>query len=209
MTPSLFSVPELYSSHHTTMSHQLSAESTRLASSVGSTPTYSIPSSVTYPSSLLPPTSSSGHMSHQISTVAPASSTYQQTTTHQLPPTPNSLVTMMGPNSGNSNPASDQLTTSELPMTSVSPHQQQQTGGSSPSWSLPITSTGRVGLPSPPSSLQQNHHHPTHSHQAFASHYATQGFQQPPRPAPHQPFYSWYWYTAWIMIWRIETGVFL
>lgn len=198
----LSSVPELYSSHHSTMSHQLSSDSARLPSSIGSTPTYSIPTSVSYPSSLLPPTSASsaGHMNHQISTGAPTTSSYQQPTAHQLPPTPNSLVTMMGPNSGSSNPASDQLTSSELPISSVSPVNQQQTqqqpqpGGASPSWSLPITGSGRVGLPSPPSSIQQTHsHQPSHSHQAFATHYATQGFQQPPRPAPHQPFYSWYW----------------
>lgn len=198
---SWFIVPELYSSHHTTMSHQLASDSTRLPSSVGSTPSYSLPPSVTYPSSLLPPTSStnSSHLSHQVSPVAPVSSTYQQASSHQLPPTPNSLVTMMGPNSGNSNPSSDQLTSSDLPpISSVSPVQQQQQqqqvsqGNSSPSWNLPISSGGRVGLPSPPSSLQQPHTHPAHPHQAFASHYGAQGFQQPPRPAPHQPFYSWY-----------------
>ncbi|XP_012139348.2 protein gooseberry [Megachile rotundata] len=197
-------VPELYSSHHTTMSHQLASDSSRLPSSVGSTPSYSLPPSVTYPSSLLPATSStsSSHLSHQVSPVAPVSSTYQQAGSHQLPPTPNSLVTMMGPNSGNSNPSSEQLTSSDLPpISSVSPVQQQQQqqqqqqasqGNSSPSWNLPISSGGRVGLPSPPSSLQQQHAHPAHPHQAFASHYGAQGFQQPPRPAPHQPFYTWY-----------------
>lgn len=194
------SVPELYSSHHTSMSHQLTAESTRLPSSVGST-SYGLPASVTYPSSLLPVTSSTGtsHMSHQVSPVTPASSTYPQPSSHQLPPTPNSLVTMMGPNSGSSNPASDQLTSSDLPISSVSPVQQQSQpqqqasqGNTSPSWNLPIASGGRVGLPSPPSSLQQPHAHAVHPHQPFASHYTPQGFQQPPRPAPHQPFYSWY-----------------
>ncbi|KZC08650.1 Segmentation protein paired [Dufourea novaeangliae] len=190
-------VPELYSSHHT-MSHQLTTDSTRLPSSVGSTPSYGLPPSVSYPSSLLPATSSASHMTHQASPVAPASSsTYQQPSSHQLPPTPNSLVTMMGPNSGNSNPSSDHLTSSDLPISSVSPvqqHQQQQAsqGNTSPSWNLPISSGGRVGLPSPPSSLQQTHAHAPHPHQAFASHYSAQGFQQPPRPAPHQPFYSWY-----------------
>ncbi|XP_050592936.1 protein gooseberry-like [Bombus affinis] len=193
-------VPELYSSHHSTMSHQLTSDSTRLSSSVGSTPAYGLPASVTYPSSLLPATSStsSTHMSHQMSPVAAASSsTYQQTTGHQLPPTPNSLVTMMGPNSGNSNAASEQLTSADLPISSVSPVQQQQQqqtsqGNSSPTWNLPISSGGRVGLPSPPTSLQQSHAHAAHPHQAFASHYSAQSFQQPPRPAPHQPFYSWY-----------------
>ncbi|KOC68529.1 Segmentation protein paired, partial [Habropoda laboriosa] len=171
-------VPELYTSHHAAMSHQLTPDSTRLPTSVGSTPTYGLPTSVTYP-------------------IAASSSTYQQASSHQLPPTPNSLVTMMGPNSGNSNPPSDQLTPSDLPISSVSPVQQQQQqqqasqGNSSPSWNLPISSGGRVGLPSPPS-LQQPHAHAAHPHQAFASHYGAQGFQQPPRPAPHQPFYSWY-----------------
>ena len=184
------------------MSHQLTSDSTRLSSSVGSTPAYGLPASVTYPSSLLPATSStsSTHMSHQMSPVAAASSsTYQQTTglAHQLPPTPNSLVTMMGPNSGNSNTASEQLTSADLPISSVSPVQQQQQqqtsqGNSSPTWNLPTSSGGRVGLPSPPTSLQQSHAHAAHPHQAFASHYSAQGFQQPPRPAPHQPFYSWY-----------------
>lgn len=197
------SVPELYSSHHGTMSHQLTPDSTRLPSSVGSTPTYGLPASVTYPSSLLPATSSTSttHMNHQVSAAAAvSSSTYQQASGHQLPPTPNSLVTMMGPNSGNSNPASDQLTSTDLPINnSVSPasqQQQQQTsqqgGSSSPSWNLPISASGRVGLPSPPPALQQPHAHTAHPHQAFATHYGAQGFQQPPRPAPHQPFYSWY-----------------
>lgn len=181
------------------MSHQLTSDSTRLPSSVGSTPAYGLPASVTYPSSLLPATSStsSTHMSHQMSSVAEASSsTYQQASGHQLPSTPNSLVTMMGSNSGNSNPASEQLASADLPISSVSPVQQQQQqqasqGNSSPTWNLPISSGGRVGLPSPPTSLQQSHAH-AHPHQAFASHYSAQGFQQPPRPAPHQPFYSWY-----------------
>ncbi|XP_017877563.1 protein gooseberry-like [Ceratina calcarata] len=192
-------VPQLYSSHHDSMSHQLTSDSSRLSSSVGTTPTYGLSTSVTYPSSLLPPTSSSSttHMNHQVSPVATAPSTYQQAGSHQLPPTPNSLVTMMGPNSNNSNPASDQLTSSDLPISSVSPVQQQQQqqasqGSSSPSWNLQISSTGRVGLPSPPSSLQQPHAHVSHPHQTFASHYGCQSFQQPPRPAPHQPFYSWY-----------------
>ncbi|XP_076657557.1 segmentation protein paired [Halictus rubicundus] len=193
-------VPELYSSHHTTMSHQLTSESSRLPSSVGSAPSYGLPPPVSYPSSLLPATSSTStsHMTHQASPVAPASSTYQQPSSHQLPPTPNSLVTMMGPNSGNSNPSSDHMTSSDLPISSVSPVQQQQQqqpsqGNTSPSWNLPIPSGGRIGLPSPPSSLQQPHAHTSHHpHQAFASHYSGQGFQQPPRPTPHQPFYSWY-----------------
>ncbi|KAK2575260.1 hypothetical protein KPH14_008174, partial [Odynerus spinipes] len=185
-------VPEIYSSHHGSMTHQLT-DSARLPSSVGSTPTYSLPTSVSYASSLLPPATSTTttHMSHQVSPVAPVSSAYQQPNAHQLPPTPNSLVTMMGPNSGNSNSASD------LPL-SVSPVQQQQQqqasqGNASPSsWNLPITAGSRVGLPSPPSGLQQPHAHGAHPHQAFASHYTAQTFQQPPRPTPHQPFYSWY-----------------
>ncbi|XP_076230177.1 segmentation protein paired isoform X2 [Nomia melanderi] len=194
-------VPELYSSHHGSMSHQLAAESSRLPSSVGSASSYGLPPSVSYPSSLLPATSSTSgsHMAHQPSSVTPASASgYQQPSSHQLPPTPNSLVTMMGPNSGNSNPSSDHLTSSDLPISSVSPvHQQQQQqpsqeNNASPSWNLPISTAGRVGLPSPPTSLQQPHAHTGHPHQAFASHYGAQGFQQPPRPTPHQPFYSWY-----------------
>ncbi|KAK1124210.1 hypothetical protein K0M31_006585 [Melipona bicolor] len=179
------------------MSHQLTPDSTRLPSSVGATPSYGLPASVTYPSSLLPSTSStSTHINHQVSSAA-ASSTYQQANSHQLSPTPNSLVTMMGPNSANSNSASDQLTSADLPISSVSPVQQQQQqqqqqqasqGNSSPSWNLPISSGGRVGLSGSPTCLQQPHAHP---HQAFASHYGAQGFQQPPRPAP-QSFYSWY-----------------
>ncbi|KOX79661.1 Segmentation protein paired [Melipona quadrifasciata] len=189
-------VPELYSSHHASMSHQLTPDSTRLPSSVGATPSYGLPASVTYPSSLLPSTSStSTHINHHVSSAA-ASSTYQQANSHQLSPTPNSLVTMMGPNSANSNSASDQLTSADLPISSVSPVQQQQQQqasqeNSSPSWNLPISSGGRVGLSSSPTCLQQSHAH-AHPHQAFASHYGAQGFQQPPRPAPHQSFYSWY-----------------
>lgn len=181
------------------MSHQLAADS---AARLPSTTTYSFPSTVTYPSSLLPssaPTTS--HMSHQVS-----ASSYQQPTAHQLPPTPNSLVTMMGPNSGNSNSASEQLTTSELPINSASPvqHQQQQQQqqaqqqtnqeNSPPSWNIAITASGnRVNLTSPPN-LQQPHTYSAHPHQAFASHYTAPSFQQPPRPTP-QTF--WYW---WSMI---------
>ncbi|KAF7411397.1 hypothetical protein HZH66_000293 [Vespula vulgaris] len=190
-------VPEIYSSHHGNgMSHQLTGDSTRLPSS---TPGYSLPTSVTYPSTLLPPTSSTTtvHMSHQVSPVVPATSAYQQPATgHQLPPTPNSLVSMMGPNSGNSgNSTSDQISSSDLPLTSASPVQQQQANqenASPSSWNLPISTSSRVGLSSPPSTLQQPHAHGAHPHQAFASHYTAQTFQQPPRPAPHQPFYSWY-----------------
>jgi len=139
-------------------------------------------------------------MAHQ---VASTSSSYQQTSNHQLPPTPNSLVTMMGPNSGNSTSAPDQLASSELPISSVSPPQQQQQqqpqqqtqqqtsqGTTSPSWNLAITASGsRVNLSSPPTSLQQHHAYSTHPHQAFASPYTAQSFQQPPRPAPQSFWY--------------------
>ncbi|KAL0123150.1 hypothetical protein PUN28_007645 [Cardiocondyla obscurior] len=197
-------VSELYSSHHASVTHQL-ADSTRLPSTVGSTSTYSFPAAVTYPnlSVLSPASSTTAHMAHQ---AVSTSSTYQQASNHQLPPTPNSLVTMMGPNSGNSTSAPDQLTSSELPISSVSPPQpqpqqpqpqpqqqtQQQTsqGTTSPSWNLAITASGsRVNLSSPPTSLQQHHAYTAHPHQAFASPYTAQSFQQPPRPAP-QPF--WY-----------------
>ncbi|XP_011161199.1 protein gooseberry isoform X3 [Solenopsis invicta] len=191
-------VSELYSSHHASVTHQLADSATR-SSTVGSTSSYSFPA-VTYPnlSVLSPVSSTTAHM-------ASTSSTYQQTSNHQLPPTPNSLVTMMGPNSGNSTSAPDQLTSSELPISSVSPPQQQQQqqpqpqqqqtqqssqGTSSPSWNLAITASGsRVNLSSPPTSLQQPHAYSAHPHQAFASPYTAQSFQQPPRPAP-QPF--WY-----------------
>lgn len=186
----LFDISELYS-HHT--SHQLSADTSRLTS-VASSP-YGLPTPVTYPTALLPVGSSS--TSHQVSPASqpqPVSSGYQQSSGHQLPPTPNSLVTMMGPNSGNSNPASDQLSAPDLPISSVSPAQQgnhqASSGSPSSSWNLPIA--GRVGLPSPPPTSLQQSHHGTHHGNAFASHYTAQGFQQPTRPAPHQPFYGWY-----------------
>ncbi|CAL1682961.1 unnamed protein product [Lasius platythorax] len=185
-------VPELYSSHHAPMSHQLATDSAaRLSSSIGSTPAYSFPTPVTYPSTMLPSTTSTTtHMAHQ---ATPTSSSYQQTSGHQLPP-PSPLITMMGPNSGNSNSASDQLTSSDLPISSVSPAQQQQQqqqqqaqpsshGATSTSWNLAITAnSGRVNLPSPPSNLQQPHTYGT-----FTSHYTAQNFQ-PPRPTPQ------YWY---------------
>ncbi|XP_020286912.1 protein gooseberry-like isoform X3 [Pseudomyrmex gracilis] len=189
-------VPELYS-HHSSLSHQLAADTARLPVSVGSTPTYTFPTSVTYTNSLLPPTSSTTtHMTHQ---GASTSSSYQPASSHQLPPTPNSLVTMMGSNSGNSTTAPDQLTPPELPLGSVSSAQQQQpqqpqqqhqqqtqqqtSQGTSPSsWNLAITASSRVDLPSPPTSLQ-THAYGAHPHQAFPSHYAAQSFQQPPRPA--------------------------
>ncbi|XP_070168699.1 segmentation protein paired isoform X3 [Polyergus mexicanus] len=194
-------VTELYSSHHAPMSHQLATDSARLSSSIGSAPAYSFPAAVTYPSAMLPSTTSTTtHMTHQATST---SSNYQQTVSgHQLPP-PSPLITMMGPNSGNSNSASDQLATSDLPISSVSPAQQQQQqqqqqqaqqhtshGATSTSWNLAITAnSGRVNLPSPPSSLQQPHTYGAHPHQVgtFASHYTAQNFQ-PPRPTPQ------YWY---------------
>jgi len=174
----------------------LADSATRLPSTVGSTSTYSFPATVTYPnlSVLSPASATTTHMTHQATST---SSSYQQTSNHQLPPTPNSLVTMMGPNSGNSTSAPDQLASSELPISSVSPPQQQQQqtqqqtsqGTTSPSWNLAITASGsRVNLSSP-TSLQQPHPYTAHPHQAFASPYTAQSFQQPPRPAP-QPF--WY-----------------
>ncbi|KAF3428284.1 hypothetical protein E2986_05978 [Frieseomelitta varia] len=195
-------VADLYSPHA-----GLLTDSTRLPPAVGPTSSYGLPPSVTYPSSLLSPTStSSTHINHQVPSVAPAStSTYQQTNSHQLSPTPNPLATMMAPNSGNSNSTPDQLTSADLPISPVSPVQQQQQQpqqpqpqqqagqeNSSPSWNLPISSGGRVGLSSSPTCLQQSHSHAAHPHQPFASHYGAQGFQQPPRPTPHQSFYSWY-----------------
>ncbi|XP_071638395.1 segmentation protein paired isoform X1 [Temnothorax longispinosus] len=196
-------VSELYSSHHASVTHQLADSATRLPSTVGSTSTYSFPATVTYPnlSVLSPASSTTAHMAHQ---AVSTSSSYQQTSNHQLPPTPNSLVTMMGPNSGNSTSAPDQLASSELPISSVSPPQQQpqpqpqqqaqqQTsqGTTSPSWNLAITASGsRVNLPSPPTSLQQHHAYSTHPHpQAFASPYTAQSFQQPPRPPPQSFWY--------------------
>jgi len=178
------------------MSHQLTADSVaRLPSSVGSTPTY-FPPAVTYTGSLLPSvTPTTSHMSHQVPST---SSIYQQPCVHQLPPTPTSLVTMMGPNSGNSNSASEHLTSPELPMNSGSPAQQQQqqqqqqqpqqqqqtTQEHPPTW---ITTNGsRINSPS----LQQPHAYSmtSHPHQAFATHYST-SFQQPQRQTGQT-----YWY---------------
>ncbi|XP_011876602.1 PREDICTED: protein gooseberry-neuro-like isoform X4 [Vollenhovia emeryi] len=195
-------VSELYSSHHASVTHQLADSAARLPSTVGSPSTYSFPAAVTYPnlSVLSPASSTTAHMAHQ---AASTSSSYQQTSAHQLPPTPNSLVTMMGPNSGNSTSAPDQLAPSELPISSVSPPQQQQQpqppqqqtqqqtsqGTTSPSWNLAITASGsRVNLSSPPTALQQ-HHAYTHPHQTFASPYTAQSFQQPARPAPQTFWY--------------------
>lgn len=187
------------------MTHQLADSATRLPSTVGSTSTYSFPATVTYPnlSVLSPASATTAHMTHQ---AASTSSSYQQTSNHQLPPTPNSLVTMMGPNSSNSTSAPEQLTSSELPISSVSPPQQQQQqqqqpqqqqtqqqtsqGTTSPSWNLAITASGsRVNLSSPPTSLQQPHAYSAHPHQAFVSPYSAQSFQQPPRPAPQSFWY--------------------
>lgn len=191
------------------MSHQLATDSAaRLPPSVASTSSYSFPTAVTYPNPLLPTSSTTTHISHS---GPPTSSSYQQTSSHQLSPTPNSLVTMMGPNSSNSNSATDQLNSSELPISSVSPAQQQQAqpqnnqGTTSPSWNLAITASGsRVNLQSPPSSLQQPHAYSAHPHQAFANHYTAQGFQQPARPAPQSFHVSWFWK----MISQIESQSF-
>ncbi|XP_043278752.1 protein gooseberry-like [Venturia canescens] len=215
---------DLYVSHHPSIAHQLT-DTSRLSSAVSSGPNYGLSASG-YPSSLLGQASNvaTGHMAHhQLSPVAPTSgaSSYQQHAAgHQLPPTPNSLVTMMGPNSGNSNPSSDHMSAAaDLPIGSVSPinhhnhhhhhsnhlqqtqqhqhqpHQTNQNGGTSPTWNLPISgSNNRATLPSPPSTIQQAHVHatPHHTHQTFPSHYAPSSFQQPPRAPPHQHFYSWY-----------------
>ncbi|XP_014616865.1 PREDICTED: protein gooseberry-like [Polistes canadensis] len=212
-------VPEIYSAHHgNSMSHQLAADPTRLSSSTAAS--YGLPTPVTYPSTLLPPTTSTStsQMSHQVNSITPVSSAaaYQQnqppppppppslTANHQLPTTANTLVSMMASNSINSvNSGSDQMSNSELSMTAGSSpvhqqQQQQQTAQENPpppsSWNLPpIPSSSRVALSSPPSTLQQSHAaHGAHPHQAFASHYSAQSFQQPPRPTPQPPFYTWY-----------------
>ncbi|KAI4475560.1 hypothetical protein M0804_014234 [Polistes exclamans] len=192
---------------------------TRLSSSTAAS--YGLPTPVTYPSTLLPPTTSTStsQMSHQVNSITPVSSAaaYQQnqppppppppslTANHQLPTTANTLVSMMASNSINSvNSGSDQMSNSELSMTAGSSpvhqqqQQQQQTAQENPpppsSWNLPpIPSSSRVALSSPPSTLQQSHAaHGAHPHQAFASHYSAQSFQQPPRPTPQPPFYTWY-----------------
>ncbi|XP_015110784.1 protein gooseberry-like [Diachasma alloeum] len=213
---------DLYgSSHHTAIPHQLAAamaESNRLPSAIPPSPKYEtkyeIPASYP-PTTLFPPVTTvpiSHHVTHhQVSPpVTVPSTTYQQPGHHQLPPTPNSLVTMMGPNSGSSNPPTDQLTPSELSIGSVSPihhpgqhiHAQGQQQGvqgnqdneSTPSWNLPIPSGSRVGLPpTPPTSLPQTQTHASGNHHQGFGHYTTSGFQQSARPTPtHQPFYGWY-----------------
>lgn len=181
------------------MTHQIATGSARLSSSIGSAPTYTFPAAATYPSSLLPPptTSTAAHISHQA--LSTAASAYQPSSSHhQLPPTPNSLVTMMGSNSGNSNSTIDPL--SELSISSVSPvqqhqhphqHQQSTQGSSPPLWSSTITSNSRVNLSNSPTHLQQPHSYNAHP-QAFASPYVpVQNFQQPSRP-PHQSSFGWY-----------------
>lgn len=198
------SVADLYP-HHSAMSQQLVANPSRLPSSIASGSPYSFATASAYhPASLLPSSSAVTPMSHQVSPVPSASSTFQAGGHHQLPPTPNSLVTMMGPNSGNSNSVPDQLNAPELPINpTVSPvqqqqqqHQQQQQQQQQTSqenvttpWNAPITSGARMNLPSPPMSLQQPHAYNAHqAHQAFASSYSAQGFQQQPRTT------SAYWF---------------
>ena len=191
------------------MTHQLSA------SLMSSATTYSLPSSMSYPSSLLPiATNSTNHqlVPSPTTAVSVSSTSYHQQSipSHQLPPTPNSLVTMMGPNSGSSNSASEQLPSVEISVSSVSPAQQthpqaqhqpqataQQQSSSPPPWNaVPLggetVSARLTASPLPSSSLQPvvAHLHSSHQHQAFSNHYG-QAFQQP-RSGPHQPFYNWY-----------------
>lgn len=196
------------------MSHEMSTNTNSLPTSLmSSAPSYSVSSSINYSTALLP--HSMSPLNHQLvsSPISAATSSayqHQSITTHQLPPTPNSLVTMMGPNSGSSNSTSEQLTSTELSGSSISPTQnQQQLSARSPSWStLPIssdTSTGfRGNISTPPllpgtssisSGLQQAtmaavHLHSSHQHQAFANHY-THSFQQA-RPGSHQLLYNWF-----------------
>lgn len=207
------------------MSHQLSSDAVRLpVSLISSASTYSLSSSMSYPSSLLAiPSSTSSHqlVSPTVSSISSSSfhnsqlqHQQQSISTHQLPPTPNSLITIMGPNSGSSNSPSDHLTNAEVSTGSISPsqhslHQQQQPQQinlTPTSWSsLPIgsdanSSSSRISnLASPtsgPSSLTGGlpqatpHLHSSHQHQAFNGHY-TQNFQQP-RTTAHQFFYNWY-----------------
>lgn len=207
-------------SHHTSVSHQLAAavaDSNRLSTTVPANPNYENKyelSNSYSPTSLFPPVSSVGtsHVTHhQVSTpVATPATTYQQPISHhQLSPTPNTLISIMGATSSNSTPStSDQITPNEINLSSTSPihHHvqhlptpQQQPLPTNPeneasnSWNLPITSSSRVTLPpTPPTSLAQHSQVPTH-HQSFASHYSTGSFQQSARVATtHQPFYGWY-----------------
>ncbi|XP_032670646.1 protein gooseberry-like isoform X1 [Odontomachus brunneus] len=193
-------VADLYP-HHSAMSQQLVANPPRLPSSIASAPPYSFATASAYhPAALLPASSAVTPMSHQVSPVPSTSSTFQAGSHHQLPPTPNSLVTMMGPNSGNSNSVPEQLNAPELPINPVSPVQQQQQQQQqhqqqtsqenvTPSWNAAITSGARMNLSSPPMSLQQPHAYNAHqAHQAFASSYSAQGFQQQSRPT------SAYWF---------------
>ena len=191
------------------MAHPIPPDPPRLpVSLMASAPSYSLSSSMNYPSSLLSiATSSSNHhlVPSPVSSVTSATYQPQPILSHQLPPTPNSLVTMMGPNSGSSNSASEQLASTEISVGSVSPvqHQQQsqQPSATSTSWNnLPVASdtsanAPRISLTSPqplnaPSISTPLHIHSNHQHQPFANHYG-QNFQQP-RPGHHQSFYNWY-----------------
>lgn len=170
------------------MGHQLPSDSSRLAPPIGFSPSYGLPSS--YPSPLLPSTSpSTSHVQsqHPTSTVTVTVSTpmsyphqqqQQQPVIHQLPPTPNSLVNMMSPNSS-SNPASESLPISDLSIGSTSPnhHHHHQTSQVEPaSWnSIPSAKT-----------TSSSHHH-SQLQQGYMNY--GQSFQQPART--HQPYY-WY-----------------
>lgn len=168
----------------------------RLPSTVGSSSAYSFPPTVTYPSSLLPPvTSTITHMTHQPPPAIPSTSGYQQTSGHQLQPTSNSLANMMIPNSITSNAFPEQLTPSEVSINSASPVMQQQpvdAENTSPPWNLPIPSGSKINLPTPPSNLQQpSSHHPygVHAHPPYANAYSAPAFQQTPKH-PQSIWYS-------------------
>uniref|UniRef100_A0ABD2WKQ6 Segmentation protein paired n=1 Tax=Trichogramma kaykai TaxID=54128 RepID=A0ABD2WKQ6_9HYME len=145
--------------------------------------------------------------------VASPSLSQQSNFPHNLPPTPNSLVTVLGPNSSSSNSTTDQLTNSEVITNSASPiphqyQQYQQQFSTSQAWNpLSVNSEYITRLNSPntsqslsmstvPNEIHQAavaaaHLHSTHQHNPFSNHHYSQNFPQP-RPSMHQSFYNWY-----------------
>lgn len=116
--------PDLYT-QHIPVCQQSATETTRLPGNLICTTasTYSLHNTMSYSSALLPiPSSSSNPLLLSASPVPSiTSSTYQH---HHLPPTPTSLITMMGPNSGSSNSTSEPLP--NVSVGSLSPAQQHQ-----------------------------------------------------------------------------------
>ncbi|KAJ8953676.1 hypothetical protein NQ314_007284 [Rhamnusium bicolor] len=120
-----------------------------------------------------------------------ASSPAAQHAYSNMPPTPTSIVTMLGPNSGNSNsndapPCSEAGTLQHLPSQwHMSPtHQIRNLSPSNTSQAIP-SSLGQLGQPISQGLTSFGQNGMQHSIHGYPAH-------QAPKTFGHQPFYGWY-----------------